>query len=467
MKFICAAVKRFFMRQLFSLLLLIAFALSPFSAGAAEVGADAQRPASDLDYTAELELYAAAAYLVNLETGRVIYRHNSSTRVAPASTTKIMTSALALSLCEDPENTVITLPDDLWEEFYGIDISHAGLLGGEELTLEQLVHCMMLQSANEAASGVASHFGSQAFIDLMNNKAAELGCSNTHFVNPHGLYDPDHYTTAEDLFRITKWALSVPGFYEIACKARYELPETNKNYEKTLATSILMQDKSSAYYTSYIRGIKTGTLEQSGRCLVSTAEKNGMSFCLVLMGCPMENTATFWEDGRSVFNETRVIYDWLFDNAALINVVSPDTVTAEIALRYAAKKDSIILYPLGELYAIVRRNSETKPIIRYETDLPDFIEAPVSAGQEIGAARVYADDIYLGEVKLISREGVERSWFVMAMDKITVLLTSRTAYIIYAAVIVIVLFYTYYILVLVHRSRRRKGKRSKLERSKK
>jgi len=451
---------------LLSNLLFLTFPAFAEEAGPDDGDSHLPSSASDLDFSHELQLYAASTYLVNLDTGRVIYQRNASTRVAPASTTKIMTAALALSLCEDPSNTTVTLPDDIWAEFSGIDISHAGLSGGEELTLEQLVHCMLLQSANEAASGVADFYGGQLFIDRMNKKAESLGCKNTHFVNPHGLYDPNHYTTAEDIYRITEWALSVPGFYEAACKARYDIPETNKNYEKTLATSILLQDTSSAYYTPYIRGIKTGTLDQSGRCLVSTAEKNDMTFCLVLMGCPMENTAVFWPDGRSVFNETRIIYDWLFANTMLRNVVNPDTVTAEIELRYAPRKDSIVLYPLGELTAVIRKNSGADPVIHYEIDIPDFIEAPVSAGQEIGFAKVYADDIFLGEVMLVSREDAEFSWFIMAMDKMTGMLTSRAAYIIYAIVIAAALLYSYYILVLVRRSQHRGKKRRKSGRKK-
>ena len=425
------------------------------STGAAEISS-----ASDLDFTKELKLFAASTYLVNLDTGRVIYQNNQSARTSPASTTKIMSAALALSLCDDPAATMVTLPEDLWAEFAGIDISHAGLLGGEVLSIEQLVHCMLLQSANEAASGVAAYFGREIFIDMMNQKAQSLGCNNTRFTNPHGLYDANHYTTAEDLFKITRWAISVPGFYEIASKTRYEIPETNKNEEKIIVTSILMQDINSGYYTSYIKGIKTGTLEESGRCLVSTAQKNDMTFCLVLLGCPLENTDVFWSDGRSVFNETRIIYDWLFSNAAIKNIINPDTVITEIKLKYSGMRDSIVLYPCGELSAVIRKNSDVAPVVRYDVEIPESVEAPVSAGQVIGSAKVYADNIFAGEVELISREDVEFSWFVMMMDKVKIILTSKPAIIIYTVIGFVVAFYVYYIMVLVYRAHRR-GKKNR------
>ncbi|MCL2539756.1 MAG: D-alanyl-D-alanine carboxypeptidase, partial [Oscillospiraceae bacterium] len=122
------------MKRIVALTLFLVFLHAPFLALAQEggsAGGSARIPssASDFDFSAELQLYAAASYLVNLDTGRVIYQHNASVRVAPASTTKIMTSALALELCDDPSNTVVTLPDDLWVEFSGMDISHAGLSG--------------------------------------------------------------------------------------------------------------------------------------------------------------------------------------------------------------------------------------------------------------------------------------------------------------------------------------------------
>ena len=412
--------------------------------------------ASDLNFTDELTLNANSCYLVNLDTTRVIYEKNAHERVAPASTTKIMTAALALSLCEDASSVIVTLPEDLWVEFENIDISHAGLAAGEEITMEQLVYCMLLQSANEAASGVASYFGRHEFIDLMNQKARELGCTDTNFTNPHGLYDVNHYTSARDLFLITEWAISVPGFYEIACKSWYTIPETNKNYEKTLVTSNLMQDSSSRYYTPYIRGIKTGTLEESGRCLVSIAEKNEMRFCLVLLGCPMEYTDIFWEEGNSVFSETRIIYDWLFDNAVLKEVVTTESIITQIPLNYSPKKDSLVLYSKDNLNALLRRNSGIAPVIQYETDIPESVDAPIEKGQTIGTAKVYVDDIYIGDISLISYEDVEFSWFLMLISKIGIVLKSKAAIITYISLTSLVLIYIVYIYIVMRRSKRKR-----------
>ena len=443
------------MRRFSAFIFLLIICLSLFTFSVYGEDTNEARTASDLDFNDELALTGSACYLVNLDTGRVVYSKNASDRLAPASTTKIMTAALALTLCDDPKNTVVTLPDDLWAEFDGIDISHAGLLGNEELTMEQLIYCMMLQSANEAASGIASYFGKEYFIEQMNDKARSLGCTNTNFTNPHGLYESAHYSSARDIFLITEWALSVPEFYEIASTARYELPETNKNYEKIITTTVLMQDQNSRYYTSYIKGIKTGTLDESGRCLVSTAEKNGMTFCLVLMGCPLEPNDIFWESGNSVFTETRIIYDWMFKHASLTRVVSSKTIVTQLPVKYSRKKDALLLYSKDSLNALLRKDTDLSPVIRYEPQIPEFIEAPVEKYQEIGKASVYADDIFIGEITLVSYEDIELSRFIKVISKIGGVLGSKPARLIYVLVICMVIFYVLYIFIIMRRQKKK------------
>ncbi len=434
------------MKKTICVLLLFAMALSL----AVTVGA--------VEYDMDYEPYSNAIYLVNTDTDTVIYSKNPDGRVYPASTTKIMSAALAMTLCSDLKGTTVTLPQDIGDEFYGIDISNAGLVGGETLSMYDLLHCMLIQSANEAASAVAAYFGRDYFIELMNKKAVELGCTGTHFVNPHGLYDDDHYTTASDMYKIVKWALSVPGFWEITQKARYDLPATNVHDGKTLATTILMQDESSGYYTDYIKGIKTGYVgEASGRCLVSAAQKNGMTFVLVLMGAPSEYTDVFWDYGQAAFNETRVIYDWAFKNLELYNVVDTDTIIDDIKVKYASDTDNMLLYPSGQVTAILDKYREVNPEVEYRTEIPEFVEAPIEAGQAIGKAAVYVDGKYCGDVDLISRQTIELNRFVKVMDITTDILTSTWAMVIYAIIFIIILIYVYLMLVIAakHKHRRK------------
>ncbi|MEG1756981.1 MAG: D-alanyl-D-alanine carboxypeptidase family protein [Oscillospiraceae bacterium] len=441
-------------KKITSILIVFALALT--------AGFSCLAAATDINF--DLDTYAKSIYLVNIDTGRVAFEKNAQTKIYPASTTKIMSAALAMSLCDDLNNTVVTVPDDIWKEFEGIDISHAGLVGGEQLTMNDLIHAMLLQSANEAASTVAAYYGRDTFIGLMNEKARELGCVETHFTNPHGLYNEEHYTTAEDMYKIAKWAIEeVPGFWDISCKTSYTIPPTNKHGENVLSTTIAMQDTTTGYYTPYIKGIKTGTIPEAGRCLVSAAVKDGMTYLLVCMGCSEEPTALFWGSGNSVFTDTRRIYDWCFDNLSLRVVAMPDDTIGEIRLKYAAKKDYLMLYPEKELATLINFNSPDQPVVTYETDMPEYIKAPIENGQPIGTAKVFADGLLVGEVNLVSREAIEMDTFVMIMDKISELLTSKAARVIYVVLLLVVALYVFYILVYVPKARKGK-KRKKISR---
>ncbi len=432
---------------LFCLLILVSFAY----------------PALAREYGYTNEIRANAVMLVNIDTGEIILQKNADVQVHPASTTKILAVALAMEMCTDLENTMVTVPTDVWNEFDGLNVSTAGLKPGEELSMYDLLCCMMLQSGNEAASALREFYGGDAFIEMMNQKATELGCTNTHFSNPHGVFADNHYTSARDMMLISKWAMTVPGFWEMSQMARYTKPATNMNEEVTLVTTVLMQDPNSGYYTRYIKGIKTGTTDEAGRCLVSAAQQNGMTYLLVVLGGAFEMDDRLWGEGQSVFTETRLIYDWAFQSLKLGNICDPDTVVAEIALKHASKKDSLLLYPSGELYTVLSATAETEPEINYKlVDVPDVVKAPVAAGQVIGKADVLVDGDVIGQIDLIAREDIELDRFVFIMDTIGTLLQSKPAKIIYIALIVIAALYLYYALVLVPKRnrKRRKKKRS-------
>lgn len=414
------------------------------------------------DYGCDVELTCNAVYLKNLDTGEVILSKNADIQVHPASTTKIMSAALALSLCDDPENTMVTIADDIWVEFDGLNVSSAGLKGGEVVSLYDLVCCMLLQSANEGASAVAEYFGWDYFIGLMNDKATELGCTGTHFTSPHGVFVADHYTTASDMAKITEWAMTVPGFYEISQMAYYTKAATNLNEEVTLVTTNYLQNPNSSLYTSYVKGIKTGTLDEAGRCLVSTAQKNGTTYLLVLLGGPFESDTRWKSEGASsVFTETRLLYDWAFDNLELTSVTDTGAVVAEIGLKHASRRDTLLLYPAEDLFTMVNKNTEADPVVTFETEVPESVKAPITVGQEIGSAKVYLDGELVGEVALVAREDIPLDRFVLLMDGIQSVLTSTAAKIIYILLFFIVAFYLFYMLVVVPRAQKKRRRRKK------
>lgn len=417
-------------------------------------------PAFALDFGFDIdEPLSECVYLVCRDTGQVVYEKNPDVRITPASTTKIMSAALAMTLCGDLDATVVSVPDNVWDEFAGLDVSSCGLVGGEELTMRELLYCMLIPSANEAASVMASYFGFDNFILLMNEKAKELGCTNTHFTNPHGVFTTDHYTTARDMYLITEWALTVPGFWEITQQSEFTLRATNKcAEERTFYATNKMQEPTSGYYTSYVKGVKTGSLE-SGRYLVSAAQKDGLTHILVLLGAPLESSARFWGSGVSTYTDTRLIYEWAYKNLTLESAVTDTVPVSEINVKYAAKRDTLILYPGDDIYTLVNVNNTEEPTVEYIPNVPEYIEAPITAGDAIGEAEVIYNGENIGTIPLVSKETIEFSRFSFVMENLAAIFTSKTAKIIYLIILLIVLFYVWYMKVLVPRQKRKKKRR--------
>ncbi|MEG1985444.1 MAG: hypothetical protein RR009_09165, partial [Oscillospiraceae bacterium] len=217
----------------------------------------------------------------------------------------------------------------------------------------------------------------------------------------------------------------------------------------------------SDYYQSYIKGIKTGTTDEAGRCLVSAAKQDGQSYLLVVLGGSMEGDSRVWKDGNSAFTDTKLIYDWAFENLALQNLMNEDAVIADVPLKYARQKDVLLLYPDSAVFAVVPKTLGTEYELTYETELPDAVKAPVETDQKIGNAKVMFGGRVIGEVGLISRESVPLSRFVMTMDIASDILSSRTAKIVYLVLFGILVLYLWYVLVVVQNQRKNKKRRKK------
>ena len=187
--------------------------------------------------------------------------------------------------------------------------------------------------------------------------------------------------------------------------------------------------------------------------------KDGLRFCLVLMGAPTETTDLVWTNGNAVFNETRYLYDLAFDVCSIAPVTDTNTAVTSIPVKYAAKRDSMILYCSSEINTVVDRHSEEPADIRFVPEIPEFVAAPIHVGDVIGTATVYADDIEIGRVDLVSRETIELSRFSKVMDILAEVFTSKPAMIIGAVVFIIAIIYVYYIIVVYLRNSRKKKKK--------
>lgn len=262
----------------------------------------------------ELTVEAGAAILMDCDTGDVLYRLNDTQEMYPASTTKIMTCYLALKYLDI--NSQITIPDGIMEGI-SAGASTADLESGEIMTVYQLLQCLMIVSANEAANAVAILVSGTIgdFVNLMNQEALALGCTGSNFVNPNGLHDEAHYSCALDLARIAQAAMQYGDFQTICSTATAVIPATNLSEERSLSTTnylISGSDYPEYAYDGAI-GIKTGFTTPAGYCLVAATQQNGRTLISVVLDAESETT----DDGIKVsgcFTQTRALMDWGYAN---------------------------------------------------------------------------------------------------------------------------------------------------------
>ena len=328
------------------------------------------------------QVNAKAALLMDYESGRMLYGLNEKDTEYPASITKVMTALLTL---EAVDQGVLTLDQPVTAPSLVNDMdptgSSADIKEGEVLTVEQLLYCMMLVSANEAACILAETVsGSQdAFVALMNQRAQELGCTGTHFVNPNGLHDPNHYSTAWDIYLITREAMKNETFMKICGTAAYVVPATNKSEERELYTtnSLISNWRIMGYQYDGADGIKTGSTEESGYCLLSTAKRSGRRLVAVVLGCKGSGATV------ESFSETAKLYNWAYNNFSMRQVAATDELYRQpVAL--SKQTDTVMLYPAQSAEAFLPKDAKDEDI-RKTVDLKeDVVNAPITAGQELG-----------------------------------------------------------------------------------
>lgn len=422
-------------------------------------------PARAANFSINFTPTCAAIELVNLDTDTVVYQKNANARREPASLTKIMTYAVVSDHVKDLQGTQVTVSKDVVNRLLGTGSSMSGIKAGNVLTVYQLLNCMMVPSGNDAALVLADYVGGgdvSKFVDMMNAKAKELGCTGTHFANPHGLHNEEHYTTASDLVKITRYAMSRPYFMQICSQTRYSYqpvggPDAGKQMP-TLSTTNLLTDKNALggkYYYMYAKGIKTGHTDQAGYCLVSTASAYGYTYLCVALGAPSVDSSGKAITTRGEMVDSANLYRWALTKLESKKIVGADQSLGEVKLNYAWQKDSLLLTAEKSYSAILPKDVSASSVI-INTQIPDHVDAPVKKGQVIGTATLKYANQTLTTVNLVASESVERSELLHTTDIIKSIFTSIWFLIIFALIILLVIIYI--ILTLIY-NRKRKNMR--------
>lgn len=271
------------------------------------------------------QIYAESAIVMEADTGTILYNKDMDMVNYPASITKIMTALITLEHCSLDE--VVTYS---YYATHSIEAgsSSIGTTEGEELTVEESLYGLLLESANECGNGLAEHVAGsvEAFADMMNEKAAELGCTNTHFVNPHGLHDDNHYTSAHDMALIMNAALQNDNFVRISGTASYDMRATNKDDEITYMKNhhymIGPYKGNTKYLDDTVIAGKTGGTTAAKNTLVTAAERGGMTLIVVTMRTASDPNS---ERGIPLFPDTALLLDYASENFSKVNVASNET----------------------------------------------------------------------------------------------------------------------------------------------
>lgn len=361
---------------------------------------------------------ANAIYMVNLNTNTPMtdVNKNEHERVAPASTTKIMTAVIVLENIKNIDTEMVTIENYMLSEFQnlGYTVSNAALTNGEIMTVRDLLYGTMLQSACDGANALAGYVGGgsiDTFVDMMNEKAAELGLEDTHFMNAHGLDEDNHYSSAYDLAKLTEYAMDIPYFMDIVSATRWDFTTNMRSSTFVTTNALTDETKWPTMYYAYVRGVKTGTTENAGSCVVSTATKNSVTYLLVVLGAPDKGDLD--PEGKpytekQAFPIAKSLYQWAFENFSIKPILEAGELIQDVPLKLAWGKEYLQLQTNESFSYLIANNVDTSSVLK-KFYLPEYINAPVEKGQVVGYMEIILADEVVGTVPLVASESVERN----------------------------------------------------------
>lgn len=381
------------------------------------------------------------ALLVNVDTDTVVYSKNADKITAPASLTKIVTALVVLEKGE-ALSTQISCSEEAINSILGTGSSVAGLYAGEKTTLEMLLYCLFLVSGNDAGAVLAYHYGKgnpQVFVDEMNEYVRKLGCKNSYFANPHGLDDDDpgfssdkqSRTTANDMYIIAKHALENETIRKISSKYGKTMPKTNKSDVRYLYNTNPLLNEYSYYYFSgaKIIGLKTGTTDKAGACLISSATKNGYTYIAIAM----KGVTDYYLDGEArntAYLTCRYMLKWAFNNMEMKVLAGTERILGEVSVEYGRSYDYVSLVPKESVKAVVLNEVNVDDLtVKYSESFPEKVKAPIEKGEEVGKAYLLYNDVVVTEVTLVAGHTVKKNYIWAMFNWVVKLVKSPSFYV--------------------------------------
>jgi len=400
------------------------------------------------------QVAAKGAILYELNTDTVLLEQNADMKLYPASTTKLLTALVALQY-GNPDD-VVTVTNEAIDGLYEQG-SASYLLNGEEIAFMDLMRYMLIGSGNDAANALAIHVSGsiENFVELMNNTAKEMGCTNTNCTNPNGLHNEEHYTTARDLLIVLKASMANETIAQLLAEDEVVLPVTNKHDRTTTkytTNHLISRKATNEYFYEGAIGGKTGTTTPAGLCLAAACVKGDYTYYSVVLGAEKVEGV----DGR--FAETIKLFNWGAANWSQQVMLSSSEPIAEVPVRLSADQDAVVVRPSENITDMLPNTFETADL-KLEYTLEEDVTAPVAKGDVLGSLTVKYEDKQF-ELDLVAADDVERSTMLYVLDRVTAFFTSTTFKIIVAAIVALIaIFVAYVILINRKRAKRRKNRR--------
>lgn len=353
----------------------------------------------------EPAISSPSAILVEASSGKILYDKNAYDKMYPASTTKVMTAILTLENCNLEEKATVS-----HHAIFSIPNGYvnANLKEGEEISVKDLMYALMVKSANDAAIVLAEHIGGsvEGFANMMNEKAKEIGCQNTHFVNPNGIHNENHYSTAYDLYLMANYGMKNETFRNYVSTTSYTLPATNQYPmpDRICVTTNDMIRPASKYYNENVIGIKTGYTSEAKNCLISAAQKNNIELiCVVLQA------GTNGQGLSERYLDTNALFDYGFEDFSFSNIVEQNSIIQTIDIENGnkdTKNVDLIAKETLSAYLNIHTNLEN---LSPKITLQENLEAPIPAGTSLGTVTYTIDDISYS-TELLASHTVEKKF---------------------------------------------------------